>query len=78
MSVWYSLYGSIKVKACPEAMSIAERFCAQGGKELFAIYDDCGDGTALIEFEGGIHCSRNLAGELAGIAEELGEYAVTP
>jgi hypothetical protein len=78
MPVWYSVDGSLKVKDCLEARAIVERFCKTGGTDLFADYTVCGDDTALVEFGGGVECSRGCAADLEARVKDLGAFVVTP
>src|SRR5205823_2086081 len=40
--------------------------------------DDHGDGTASVEFAGGVLCSHATAGDIDAKAQELGPYALEP
>jgi len=78
MGVWYSMEGTVKTKACPEVVEIVERFNDESSTELTAHYQDKGDGTAEVEFEGGHQCSIGSPDELDTIAKELGPYTTEP
>jgi hypothetical protein len=78
MGVWYSMEGTVKVRPCEEVQEIVERFNGESGTELTASYGDNGDGTAEVEFSGGIRCSIGTPDELDTIAKELGPYTLEP
>lgn len=78
MGVWYSMEGTVKVRPCEEVKEIVERFNAESSTELTASYTDNGDGTATVDFEGGMQCSVGRPDELDTIAKELGPYTLEP
>jgi hypothetical protein len=77
MSIWYGLHGTVEVRSAPEVDRIVGEFddlC----REITADLDDHGDGTATVEFSGGVFCSHATAGAIDSKAQELGPYALAP
>lgn len=74
MSVWYAAEGVIKVRACDEAKQLVENYMQYG--ELYATYDDAGDGTAEIVVQGGTMISNLSAEWFDHRLAELGQYAI--
>ena len=77
MSIWYGLLGTVEVRMAPEVERIVAEF-NDLAREIDADLDDHGDGTATVEFGGGVFCSYATAGEIDDKAQELGPYAITP
>ena len=77
MSIWYGLHGTVEVRMAPEVERIVAEF-NDLAREIDADLDDHGDGTATVEFGGGVFCSYATAGEIDDKAQELGPYALAP
>jgi hypothetical protein len=77
MSVWYELFGVVNVRACNEAKAIAEKFAKSCG-ELTADYTDNLDGTATVEFSGGVFTSHGSIEVIDEQAQALAPYVVEP
>ena len=77
MSIWYGFHGSVEVRLTPEVERIVAEFNALA-HEISADLDDHGDGTATVEFGGGVLCSYATAGEIDDKALELGPFVSAP
>ena len=77
MSVWYGLHGTVEVRMAPEVARIVAEF-DELAREITAGLDDHGDGTATVEFSGGVFCSHAMVAEIDAKAQGLGLHAVRP
>jgi len=77
MSVWYGLHGTVEVRTAPEVERIVGEF-NDLAREITAELNDHGDGTATVEFSGGVFCSHATVGEIDAKAQELGPHAFRP
>jgi hypothetical protein len=77
MSIWYGLHGTVEVRMTPEVDRIVAEF-DDLAREITAEPDDHGDGTATVEFSGGVFCSHATVGEIDSKVQELGAYALAP
>ena len=77
MSIWYGLHGTVEVRMAPEVERIVAEF-NDLAREIDADLDDHGDGTATVEFGGGVFCSYATAGEIGDKALELGPFVSAP
>ncbi len=77
MSIWYGLHGTVEVRMAPEVDRIVAEF-DDLAREIDADLDDHGDGTATVEFFGGVFCSYATAGAIDAKAQELGPHVVRP
>jgi hypothetical protein len=57
MSVWFSAEGELKVRASDEAERIVDDELQYG--EVYAVYEDNGDGTATVSVQGGDSLSNS-------------------
>jgi hypothetical protein len=77
MSLWYALHGTVEVRLTPEVARIVTEF-NDLAREIDADLDDHDDGTATVEFGGGVFCSYAIAVEIDNKARELGPFVLTP
>src|SRR4051794_40553837 len=77
MSIWYGLHGTVEVRMGPEVERIVPEF-NDLAREIDADLDDQGDGTATVEFGGGVFCSYATAGAIDEKALELGPFVSAP
>lgn len=77
MSIWYGLHGTVEVRMAPEVERIVAEFNALA-REIDADLDDHGDGTATVEFGGGVFCSYATAGAIDEKVLGLGPFALAP
>ena len=77
MSIWYGFHGTVEVRMAPEVERIVAEFNSLA-REIDADLDDHGDGTATVEFGGGVFCSYATAGEIDDKAQELGPFVLAP
>jgi hypothetical protein len=75
MTIWYSLEGTVNVRADEKVVAdIVERFSDLGGNELFADYRESDDESFIVQFIGGWFVNANHVERFDNIAKELAPF----
>ncbi len=77
MSIWYGLHGTAEVRMAPEVDRIVAEF-NDLAREIDADLDNHRNGTATVEFGGGVFCSYATAGAIEEKAQQLGPFVSAP
>jgi hypothetical protein len=78
MCAWYLLYGSVRLRLCPEVDAVLDELRDLRGDEFEVITSDAGRGTIDLRFRGDSEFTDEGADELDELLASLGPHTTEP
>jgi hypothetical protein len=78
MCAWYLLFGTVRLRRCPEVDAIVAELRDLRGDEFEVTTTEAGPGAIELTFRGGSEFTDVGADELDGLVRSLGPHALEP